>query len=200
MSTTTIIKLCHIAAKRPQQHGTFLLVARRICRLLGQRRDDIRDEANQFRREAKKMEHYRPFTDRSIDELNEKAMDHRAQERHDVRMVLKAFGRSIIHDPDGVADALGFDRLCDLLAINTVEREQARQNGITDLAGLVFGEVIEESAARRGQQWNDAPLFNACQLAFVEFVRTCPEDELPSLLMPGKSLSTTIHQQSKVLH
>lgn len=200
MSTATIIKLSHIASKKPQQHGTFLLVARRICRLLDQRCEDIRSEANQFRREAKKMEQYRPFTDGAIDELNEKAISHRAQEGYDVRMVLKAFGRSIIHDPDGVADALGFDRLCDLLAVNVVEREQARQEGVTDLAGLVFGEQVEESASRRRQQWSEAPLLSACRLAFFEFVRECPEGVLPSPFEPGAPFGPKLPPQLKVVH
>ncbi|WP_226506456.1 hypothetical protein [Pseudomonas sp. MWU16-30317] len=199
MSTTAIMKLCNIAAKRPQQHGTFLLVARRICRLLNQRNDDIRAEANQFRREARKMEQYRPFTDRSIDELNEKAIAHRAQEGYDLRKVLKAFGRSIIHDPDGVADALGFERLCDLLAVNVVEREQARQEGVTDLAGLVFGEQVEESASRRRQQWTEAPLLSACRLAFFEFIRECPAGQLPDPFAPGAPFGPKLPPQLKVV-
>lgn len=200
MNDTPILKLCMIASKQPQQASTFLIVARRICRILSQRREQIRDESRQFWREAKGMEKYRPFTDGSIRELQSRAVEHRAEEGRQMRKVMAAFGYSIIHDRDGIAASLGFDKLCDLLAVNAVEREEARRDGITDLAGLVFGYVLEESASRRGQDWNDAPLFNACQLAFAQFIRDCPSDQLPDPFEPGAPFGPKLPPQLKVVH
>jgi hypothetical protein len=200
MNDTPILKLCTIASKQPQQASTFLIVARRICRILSQRRKEIRDESRQFWREAKAMEKYRPFTDRSIRELESRAVEHRAEEGRQMRKVMAAFGHSIIHDRDGIAASLGFDKLCDLLAINAVEREEARRDGITDLASLVFGHVLEESASRRGQERNNAPLFNACQLAFVQFIRDCPSDQLPDPFEPGAPFGPKLPPQLKVVH
>ncbi|MGE8435986.1 MAG: hypothetical protein ACN6P2_05540 [Pseudomonas palmensis] len=75
--------------------------------------------------------------------------------------------------------------MCDLLSVNTVEREQARREGVTSLEDLVFAHALEDSAERRGQEWNDAPLFNACHAAMVDFIRECPRHLLPDPFAPG---------------
>jgi hypothetical protein len=102
-----------------------------------------------------------------------------------LRTVLSSFGRSLVLDTEGLAKGLGFERLCDLLAINTVERETARKDGLAGLADLVFAYALEDSAARRGQEWSDAKRFNACQLETMNFIKKCPEHLLPDPFAPG---------------
>lgn len=185
MTTSLITHLCNVAMKPGISMSTSLITTRRICRIFGQRLDSIRAERRAIRREAGKLRHYLPFTAAKIYEIQQRANEHRHTEWEDVRTVLAAFGRSLMLDTEGLANGLGFDRLCDLLAVNTVERETARKDGLADLADLVFAYALEESAARRGQECNDAPLFNACQLATANFIRECPEHFLPDPFAPG---------------
>ncbi|MGV6954715.1 hypothetical protein [Pseudomonas chlororaphis] len=188
MSTSLVIALVDIAKKPGASMSTSLITTRRICRIFGERLDSIRIERRAMRRKASKLRQYLPFTASTIAEIEQAAADHRGSEWQDLRTVLSGFGRSLVLDTEGLAEGLGFDRLCDLLAINTVERETARKDGLASLADLVFAYALEESAARRGQEWNDAPLFNACQLATMNFIRECPEHLLPDPFAPGAPL------------
>ncbi|TNF82798.1 hypothetical protein FGE05_10840 [Pseudomonas sp. ICMP22404] len=185
MKTNIVIALLDIAQKPDASMSTSLITTRRICRIFGQRADAIRSERRAIRREAGKLRAFLPFTTSRIDELQQQATEHRRAERDDLRKVLGAFGRSLMLDTEGLMDGLGFDRVCDLLGVNTVEREAARKDGVNGLAELVFAHSLEDSAARRGQEWNDAPLFNACQVAFNNFIRECPEHLLPDPFAPG---------------
>ncbi|AZD52184.1 hypothetical protein C4K19_0366 [Pseudomonas chlororaphis subsp. aurantiaca] len=185
MSTSLVIALVDIAKKPGASMSTSLITTRRICRIFGERLDSIRIERRAMRRKASKLRQYLPFTASAIAEIEQAAADHRSVEWQDLRMVLAGFGRSLVLDTERLAEGLGFDRLCDLLAINTVERETARKDGLASLADLVFAYALEESAARRGQDWNDAPLFNACQLAMANFIREYPKHLLPDPFAPG---------------
>ena len=165
--------------------STSLITTRRICRIFGERADSIRLERRAMRRKANKLRQYLPFTASAMANIEQGAANHRSAEWDDLHKVLTGFGRSLVLDTEGLAAGLEFDRLCDLLANNTVERETARKEGFASLADLVFAYAFEESAARRGQQWNDAPPYNACQLATANFIRECPEHLLPEPFAPG---------------
>jgi hypothetical protein len=185
MKTHVVIALLDIAQKPGASMSTSLITTRRICRIFGQRADAIRSESRAIRREAGKLRAFLPFTASRIDEIQQQATEHRRAEWDDLRKILGAFGRSLMLDTEGLMDGLGFDRVCDLLAVNTVEREAARKDGVNGLAELVFAHSLEDSAARRGQEWNDAPLFNACQIATANFIRDCPEHLRPDPFAPG---------------
>lgn len=185
MSTNIAIALVTIAQKPGASLSTSLITTRRICRIFGKRADSIRLERRAMRRKSNKLRQYLPFTASAMADIEQVAANHRSAEWDDLHKVLTGFGRSLVLDTEGLAAGLEFDRLCDLLAINTVERETARKEGLSTLADLVFAYAYEESAARRGQQWNDAPLYNACQLATANFIRECPEHLLPDPFAPG---------------
>lgn len=137
-----------------------------------------------MRRQAGKLKAFLPFTRQAIADLEEQAQTHRSVERAKALVALAGFGRSLLLDQGGLAQALGFDNLCDLLSVNTVEREQARRDGITSLNDMVFIHALEDIAERRGQEWNNAPLFNACHAAMADFIRDCPNGVLPDLFAP----------------
>jgi hypothetical protein len=185
MSSSLVISLVGIAKKPDASMSTSLITTRRICRIFAERLDSIRAERRTMRRKAGKLRQHLPFTANTIAEIEQQATEHRGVERADLRTVLSGFGRSLVLDTEGLAKGLGFDRLCDLLAINTVDRETARRDGLVGMADLVFAYALEDSAARRGQEWNDAPLFNACWIATMNFVRECPEHLLPDPFAPG---------------
>jgi len=185
MSTSLVIALVDIALKPGASMSTRLITTRRTCRVFSERLDSIREERRAMRRKASKLRQYLPFTASTIAKIEQQADDHRRVEREDLRTVLAGIGRSLVMDTEGLDKGLGFDRMCDLLSINTVEREAARNDGLDTLTDLAFAYALEDSAARRGQVWSDSPLFNACQLATMNFKRECPEYLLPDPFAPS---------------
>lgn len=188
MIQTPTMRLCHLAAKPGISASTQMITTRRICRALDSNLAAIHAEQRALRRQAAKLRAFLPFTRQAIADLEQQAQEHRAAEREKAQAAVAGFGRHLLLDRDGLAEALGFDRLCDLLGANVVEREQARSEGAVTMNDLVFIHVLEDSAARRRQEWSDAPLFNACHAAMANFIRHCPEEMLPSPFAPGAPL------------
>lgn len=185
MTLTPTMRLCDIALKPGISASTQLITTRRICRNISRNLDSIHAERHAMRRQAGKLKAFLPFTRQAISDLEEQAQTHRSVERAKALVALAGFGQSLLFDHGGLAHALGLERLYDLLNVNTVEREQARREGITSLDDLVFTHALEDSAERRGQDWNDAPLFNACHAAMADFIRECPDGVLPDPFAPG---------------
>jgi hypothetical protein len=186
MRAGLVIALVDIAMKPGVSMSTRLITTRRTCRAFSKRLDSIREERRAMRREAGKLKAFLPFTRRAIADLEQRAQEHREDERSEVRNVLAGFGYSLLFDREWLAEALGFDRLCDLLNVNTVEREQARQEAISSLEDLVFIHVLEDSAERRGRDWGGAPLYNACHTSMANLIKKCPEHLLPDPFAPGE--------------
>ncbi|WPP47261.1 hypothetical protein [Pseudomonas sp. AN-1] len=162
-----------------------LTIARHVLRQLCAEREAIHDERHALRRKANQLRRHLPFTRLAVERMEQQARDHRADELKLLRPVLLAYGQSLIHDRDGYMAALGFDAVCDLLNVNRVEREQARADGVDDLAGLIFVHNLEDSASHRGEDSKRGPLFEACYSAFCEFIRTAPPGTLPDPFAPG---------------
>jgi hypothetical protein len=163
-----------------------LTVTRRIARRLGERCEVIRAERSAMRREANKLRAHLPFTKRQVEELEQQASQHHAAELEGAKQVLRGFGYSILRDAEKMGfDALGLDALADLLNINRVDRERARREGWRTLSDLVAIHDLENSAERRDDRWGaGSPLYEACFLAMVEFIRTAPEGTLPDPFGP----------------
>ncbi|PXX58613.1 MULTISPECIES: hypothetical protein [unclassified Pseudomonas] len=199
MTPTPTMRLCDIAAKPGISASTQLITTRRICRNIGRNLDSIQAERRALRRQAGKLKAFLPFTRQAIADLEQRAQTHRSDERDKAVVALAGFGQSLLFDHDGLASALGFERLCDLLSVNTVEREQARREGVTNLEGLVFTHALEDSAERRAQEWNDAPLFNACHAAMADFIRDCPDGVLPDPFAPGAPFGPKLSPKLRVV-
>lgn len=89
-------------------------------------------------------------------------------------------------DREGLADALGFDRMCDLLSVNPVHRQQAHKDGDTSLRGVAFISQLEDSSTAYGDEWGaGGPLYRACHAAMIQFIKECPEAQLPDPFAPG---------------
>lgn len=199
MTMTPTMRLCDIASKPGISASTQIITTRRICRNIGRNLDSIHAERRVMRRQAGKLKAFLPFTRQAIADLEEQAQTHRSVERAKALVALAGFGRSLLFDHDGLAQTLGVDRLCDLLNVNTLEREKARREGVTNLEDLVFTYALEDSAERRAQEWNDAPLFNACHAAMADFIRDCPDGVLPDPFAPGAPLGPKLPPKLSVV-
>lgn len=185
MTLTQTMPLCDIAVKPGISASTKLITTRRICRNIARQLDSIHCERQAMRHHAGKLKAFLPFIRQTIADIEEQAQAHREDERSKALAALAGFGQSLLLDPEALTSTLGFDRLCDLLSVNTVEREQARQDGARSLESLAFTYALEDSAERRRQEWNDAPLFNACHAVMADFIKECPDGTLPDMFAPG---------------
>lgn len=186
MTPTLIRTLATIGDKLTTTRRDHLTIARRVVRVLCERRQSIHAERRELRRQAGKLRRFEPFTKLAADALEQQAREHRAEELEKVRALLVGYGRLILLDLDGHAEALGFEALADLLNINRVDRERARREGWRTLSDLVAVHDLENSAERRGDEWGaGSPLYQASLLALVEIISTAPEGTLPDPFASG---------------
>ncbi|WP_213879221.1 hypothetical protein [Pseudomonas sp. dw_358] len=189
MTPTVTTRLCNIAMKPGVSASTNLITTRRILRRVVEQLDSINAERRALRRQAAKLKAFLPFTQQTIESLEQQAQEHREDARSGARTVLAGFGQSVMFDRDGLAAALGFDRMCDLMSVNPVHRQQAHEDGDTSLRGLAYISRLEDSAAGYGDDWGaGGPLFRACHAAMIQFIKECPEDQLPDPFAPGEVL------------
>ncbi|WP_455232149.1 hypothetical protein [Geopseudomonas aromaticivorans] len=181
----TIQRLAQIGLKPSTTMRDSLTIARLVLRRCCAIREEAHAIRHALRRKANQLRRHLPFTKQQVEDLELIASDYDAERLARVRTILLTYGQSLIHDRDGYMTALGFDAVCDLLNVNPVEREQARADGVEDLAGLLFIHNLEDSASHRGEDCKRGPLFEACFLAVAEFIQTAPPGTLPDPFAPG---------------
>ena len=200
MTYTLVLSLARLVEKPGITKRDTLTIARRVLRHICKARRDIHDESHAIRRQARKLRQFLPFTAQAVADLEQQASDHKAQVLATFRPVLVAYGQTIIHDREGIAAALGFDQLADLLSINPAHREQARREGGETLEGLAYIARMEDSATDYGDAWGaGGPLFEACNAAMCEFIRTCPDHQLPNPFAPGGVFGPKLPPQLRVV-
>ncbi|OUM30953.1 hypothetical protein B8W72_16240 [Pseudomonas putida] len=177
-------KLAKIARKSNHTPKTMLIMTQRMVRISLDRLSDIRAERRVFRREAAALQGY-PHTQRQHDELLEKSRTHRDDDIRDIKQGLIGMGYHLIKDTDNSYDAIGFDSLCDLLSINPIHRP-AIPNDERGLAGLIYVARLENSASPQSEDWGEGgPLFEACFMAMMHWIKSAPECDLPDLFGPN---------------
>ncbi|PTV65593.1 hypothetical protein [Pseudomonas putida] len=177
-------KIARIARKPVHSPRTMLILTQRMVRISLARLAEIRAERRVFRREAAKLQGY-PFTQQQLDMLMEKSRTHRDDDARDIKRGLIGMGYHLIKDTDNSYDAIGFDGLCDLLSINPVHRP-AIQNDERGMAGLIYVARLENSASPQPDGWGEGgPLFEACFMTMMDWIKTAPEGDLPDLFGPG---------------
>lgn len=173
-------KIGSIARKSLSQRDMVILM-RRVIRNSLRQQAQIRAERSIFRREAAKLKPYLPFAQRQMDMLLEKSKRHRDDDLKVIKQGLVGFGYNLIRDAEGAYEAIGFSGMCDLLNINQVHREEASQDA-KSLADLIYVARLEDSVSPKSEAWGEGgPLFEACFLAMIEWIKTAPESDLPDL-------------------
>ncbi len=187
MSQNLVISLARIGKPETTKRD-WLTIARRVLRHICQQRHAIHDERHALRRKARKLKQFLPFTAQAVADLEQQANGYSGEVLASLRKVLAAYGQTIMRDSEGIADALGFDALCDHLSINPVHREQARRDGGdygATLKGLAFIARMEDSNTAQREEWGaGGPLFEACMVTMSEFIQACPEHLLPDPFAP----------------
>ncbi|UTL92443.1 hypothetical protein [Pseudomonas fluorescens] len=177
-------KLAKIARKPDHSPRAMLILTQRMVRISLARLSEIRAERRVFRREAAKLQGY-PYVQLQMDKLLEKSRSHRDDDIRDIKQGLIGMGYHLIKDTDNSYDAIGFDSLCDLLSINPIHRP-AIPNDERGLAGLIYVARLENSASPQSDGWGEGgPLFEACFMAMMHWIKTAPECDLPDLFGPN---------------
>lgn len=201
MKPTLTTRLCNIALKPGISPSTILITTRRIVLNIAQQLDEIHAERRAMRRQAAKMKAHLPFTQRAITTLEHQAKEHREAARAGARKGLAEFGTSLMFDREGLAVALGFDRMCDLLSVNPVHRHQAHDDGDVSLRGVAYLSRLEDSSTGYGDDWGaGGPLYRACHAAMIRFIRECPEGLLPDPFAPGEAFGAKPQPALRLIH
>lgn len=186
MNPAHIQTLIRLGEKPGISPGDELIISRRLCRVFTQARKTVNSERRAINRQARKLRAYLPFTAGAIAELEQSAANHQTQLLESARAALVSFGLFILQDRKGIAQALGFERLCNVLGINAVHRQQIDDESRASLFGLIYVEDLEDSVNRRSEEWGaGGPLYEACLLTMINFIKTCPESLLPNPFAPG---------------
>lgn len=197
MKPNLVMALTAIASKPGATLGTHVITARRICRVLAGRLDEIRAERRALARQARTMPTDSEFAAARARKLEQRAEMHREQDLAATKRVLIAYGFSLLRDQEGLTTNLGLDRLCDLLNANPVQRRQAIEDGDTTLHGLIVVAGVEDSAQHQDAEWgHGGPLYRACHLALMDTIKRCPPHLLPD---PRKLLSQKAHPQLRIV-
>ena len=200
MTQDTITALADIGTKPGTTKRDALTIARRVVRIACEHRDRIAAERGALRRKARKLRQFLPFTAQQVADLEAMAREYQAEQLEGTGQVLRAFGFLLLRDPDDIAGALGFEQLADLLSINPAHREKARQDGGETLHGLLLLARAEESATDHGQGWGQGgPLYRACQAAVIDFIQTCPADQLPDPFAPGAPFGPSLPPELRIV-
>jgi hypothetical protein len=200
MTPNLVMTLARIGDKPGTSKRDTLTITRRVLRNACQLRRAIADERHALRRKARKLRQFLPFTARAVADLEQQAGEHSSGVLDALRKVFAAYGGSIIRDSEGIADALGFDGLCDHLNINPVHREEAMRDGGATLQGLAYIVRMEDSATSHSDEWGvGGPLFEACHAAMINFIQTCPEHLLPDPFAPGEVFGPKLPPQLRVV-
>lgn len=178
MTPTYMRRLADIAEKPSISPSVKLVTTRRMCRVFAQGLIAIHDERRALKRMAAKQKEFLPFSAQRMADLERQASEHRSESLTHFHNSLTSIGIALLLDKEGLAASLGFDRLCDVLSINPVHRDQARQEGEASICALAFSHRLEDSAdlqrEGRGYVWGDGgPLFQACLRGWVLFARDC---------------------------
>ncbi|WP_166360641.1 hypothetical protein [Pseudomonas akapageensis] len=171
--TNLISRLNNIASKPNTSATTQLITDRRICRALVQRIDSLQTESRILKRKATKLKQSLPFTRHAIASMERLTAEY-GRESQELCQLLGLIGAQLMADLEGLVDSLGFDRLCDVLSINPIHRDQARQEGKASIYSLAFYQRLEDSSERHGDAWGDgSPLFRACFHGWVMYAVDC---------------------------
>lgn len=190
-----------IAAKPNSTPGTLLIVTKRTCRILLQIRDEIWHERRGFLRTAQKAKRDLPYSALDIEMLEDLAKTHRDEEYLYVRARIVELGNAMSMDGSGVAKALGFDGLCDLLNVSAVHRERVRRHSRKTLYGVIFEARVEDSVDVKNPTWAGGPLCEAFYAAYCDELlkKTMSGMDGPQLAGESRHIasllpaSTTVH-------
>lgn len=163
----------------------FVVMMRRGIRRAVAALDRHRDTSHQYRRQARKLrERATPFDAARIATL-ESSADAATTACKPLHDALHEYGKLLADAAPMVDAGLTLGQRCEILNVSTADRAD-----LTEADGLhriVFAHGLEDSASRRGLDWNDGPMFQASQRVFMDFLLNTREGQKlgDSLFEPG---------------
>ncbi|MGH8419960.1 MAG: hypothetical protein ACRER8_22205 [Pseudomonas sp.] len=185
-----VTALYAILTKPNASAGSQLIASRRICRAWTSVRNEIGHQRRGYQRAAEKMRRSPPYAMSDLELLEDFAYSYRKEEMDEAQASLVRFGYAMANDGSGVAASLGFDRLCDILNVNPVERAAIHPLRRKTLRNLIFDARVEDSADIKNIYWaSGGPLCEAFYAAYC--------DELLQKTLRGMQYQQTPPQASQ---
>ncbi|MDB5788217.1 hypothetical protein [Caballeronia mineralivorans] len=186
MSTSNVVPMTRSQDKPPslKEVGSFIARLRRVLRQTKSAISRDSDKARRIRAEAKALKDSgNPFHAERIRKLKARAEKLDAHQEA-LWKSLRHYGYLLVDAAPQIDAASTLSERCDLLNVNLADRA-----GLTDADGVVsilFAHALEDSAERRGCEFNDGPLFHALRLVMMDFLDT-PQGQAASnsLYEPG---------------
>ena len=163
----------------------FVIVVRRGLRRAVAELDAHRNQVRQFRRQARILkERASPFDAARIAALEAMADGAKAACKP-VHEAIKGAGDLLAKAAPMFDAGTTLAQRCEILNVNAADRGDLTEDD--GIHRIVFAHALEDSADRRGRDWNDGPLFQASQQVFNDFLlNTDKGRELTnSLFEPG---------------
>jgi hypothetical protein len=199
MTPAVMRRLADIVEKPGISPMVKLVTTRRICRVFAQGLSTIYDERRVLRRKAAKLKEFLPFTRQRVADLERQAANHRGESLEHLRDSLAGIGIELLLDKEGLAASLGFDRLCDVLNVGTVKREQARQEGKVSICSMAHAQRLEDSSERQGDERGDGgPMYQACLRGWLVFVEDCYARDIDPFA-PGEAFGPKLAPKLRVV-
>jgi hypothetical protein len=152
----------------------FIARVRRSARGAIKTIQELRDRANKYRRKARVLKSLQsPFNNSRVTVL-EGAAD-------EIVAMIKSFNESLIKMGISLRDfapmidrATTMQQRCEILGVNVADRVGLVDDGFLH---LVYSHRLEDSAERRGSEYNDGPLYYLLELAMIEFITNTHEGQ-----------------------
>lgn len=189
--TNNTASVCQLSDHRPTLKNMMLFVIflRRGARRAIATIDRQHDKARQYRRQAQIIkQRANPFDAARIAALEALAADETAACKP-LRNAINECGKLLASTAPMIDAGTTLAQRCDILNVNIADR-----GDLTEADGLhriIFAHGLEDSAARRGCDYNDGPLFQASQRVFMDFLMNTREGQKlgDSLFEPGGMLA-----------
>lgn len=199
MTPSYMRRLADIIEKPGLSPMVKLVTTRLMCREFAQGLSTIYAERRALKRMAAKQKEFLPFTRQRVADLERQASEHRSESLEHLRDSLAGIGITLLLDKEGLAASVGFDRLCDVLSINPVHRDQARQEGKVSICSMAYAQRLEDSSERHGDAWGDGgPMYQACLRAWVMFARDCQARDIDPFA-PGEVFGPSLPPKLRIV-
>lgn len=180
----------HLKPPTTKELLLFVVTMRRMIRRAVTVLETQSGVVQRYRRRARVLREYAtPFDAAQIEALDAAATSI-SESCKPLRDTLKTTGRLLIDSARLIDAGTTLAQRCEILNVNVAERA-----GLTETDGIreiLFGQHLEDSAARRKAECNDGPLYQAIQEVFIDFLCNTEEGRKlgESLFEPGSLLAS----------
>lgn len=184
MKPEHVRRLVELSQRGNNSPAVSVIIARRFARHLRNEGEHYREH---FKAQIAAAKAALPFTAAKLADLEQQQEDNREVRKRN----LLAIADWLRRNDSVLVDLYGFHGICDLLAVNPVHRDEAKEyisEGCGTITAIAFIGGLEDSAStmsgRNKPDWKDGPLFNAFHRQMMQIMLDKP-GAMPDPFAPG---------------